>query len=245
LHSPAQIADNRPVVFTEVENRAPASRYTFKPSPYSSHSMLLASLPESGEGRSVLDVGCASGYLAGILAERGFRVTGIDAPGRAAAFPTTCSLIETDLDSGLPRLPGFDYVVCGDILEHLREPARMLGNIARVLAPGGRLIASLPNSGHAYFRWNVSLGRFPQHDRGLFDRTHLHFYTWQGWRDLFAGGGFEIESVRSSGVPVGLALPRLSETLLVRILERLSYESARLWKTLFAYQFIVVARHAG
>ena len=216
--------------------------YQFKASPYSSHSLLLAGLPKDGGGRRVLDVGCAGGYLGAILAARGYRVTGIDSPGARAGFPESIELVEADLDLGLPRLPcQFDIVICADVLEHLRQPAAMLGDLRRALADGGRLVASLPNSGHLYFRANVLMGRFPAHDRGLFDRTHLHFYTWRGWVDLFTEAGFHIESLRCSGVPIGLALPKWDGSAAMRVLERLSYVSARLWKKLFAYQFIVTA----
>ena len=179
-------------------------------SPYSSHSLLLGSLPEDGAGRRVLDVGCAGGYLGVILVARGYRVTGIDSPGaRRAGFPDSIELVEADLDLGLPPLAGrFDFIICADVLEHLRRPDRMLRDLHGALADGGRLAASLPNSGHAYFRWNVLTGRFPAEDRGLFDRTHLHFYTWRGWVDLLAAAGFRIETLRCSGVPIGLALPR-------------------------------------
>lgn len=222
---------------------ATAAPYQFKESPYSSHSLLLASLPPSGNGRRVLDVGCAGGYLGAILADRGYRVTGIDSPGAASAgCPESVELLERDLDLGLPPLNGrFDLVICADVLEHLRRPAELLRELHGVLAPGGRLILSLPNSGHAYFRWNVLMGRFPAEDRGLFDRTHLHFYTWQGWLDLLRATGFRVETLRSSGVPIGLALPKWEGSAAVRMLERMSYESARWWKTMFAYQFIVTA----
>jgi len=221
--------------------------YQLKPSPYSSHSLLLASLPADGAGRRVLDVGCAGGYLSELLASRGYRVTGVDSPGaRHAHFPEAVELLEADLDLGLPRALSltpdrFDFVICADVLEHLRQPAGMLRDLRGLLATGGRLIASLPNSGHAYFRWNVMLGRFPAHARGLFDRTHLHYYTWRGWVDLFGSAGFRIETVRCSGVPVGLALPQWRDAAPVRALERLSYESARWWRKMLAYQFIVTA----
>jgi SAM-dependent methyltransferase len=220
-----------------------AAPYRLKGSPYSSHSLLLSSLPASGDGRRVLDIGCAGGYLGAILASRGYRVTGIDSPGAARiGFPDSIDLLEADLDRGLPPLTGrFDFVICADVLEHLRRPALLLRDLRTVLAAGGRLAASLPNSGHAYFRWNVLTGRFPADDRGLFDRTHLHFYTWRGWLDLFHAGGFRIETLRCSGVPIGLALPKWEATAAVRALERLSYESARCWKKMFAYQFIVTA----
>lgn len=217
--------------------------YQFKASPYSSHSLLLDSLPQVGAGRRVLDVGCAGGYLGVILAARGYRVTGIDSPGaRRAGFPESIELVEADLDLGLPPLAGrFDYIICADVLEHLRRPDGMLRDLRSALADGGRLAASLPNSGHAYFRWNVLRGRFPAHDRGLFDRTHLHYYTWRGWVDLFAAVGLRIETLRCSGVPIGLALPQWEGSAVVRTLERMSFESARWWKKMFAYQFIVTA----
>lgn len=222
---------------------AATAPYQLKDSPYSSHGLLLACLPPDGAGRRVLDVGCAGGYLGVILAGRGYRVTGIDSPGAArGGFPESVELFEADLDLGLPALAGrFDYVICADVLEHLRRPVRLLRDLRAVLAGGGRVVASLPNSGHAYFRWNVLRGRFPAHDRGLFDRTHLHFYTWRGWLDLFTAAGFRVETVRCSGVPVALALPKWEGSAAVRALERVSYESARWWKEMFAYQFIVTA----
>jgi SAM-dependent methyltransferase len=219
---------------------APA-RYQFKPGPYSSHALVLREFPRQGDGRRVLDIGCAGGYLAEMLGQRGFCVTGIDLPG--TPHPSGMHFVAADLERGLPALEGsFDYIICADVLEHLREPERLLRECRERLAPGGALIASLPNSGHAYFRGQVLMGRFPQHDRGLFDRTHVQFYTWRGWVDLLARAGFLIETLHCSGVPVGLALPKWQGSVWVRALERLSYESARVWKNLFAYQFIVRAR---
>lgn len=223
-----------------------AVSYRLNSGPYTSHTLLLEALPAEGQGRALLDVGCAEGYLGEILARRGYQVTGIDLPrpGRTN-FPGSVRLIEADLDAGVPDAGRFHYIVCADVLEHLRQPGRRLAELRAMLAPGGRLLASLPNSGHAWFRWNVVLGRFPQDDRGLFDRTHLHFYTWSGWVDLFRRAGFVIEQVRCSGVPVGLALPRWNGSLAVRALERLSFLTARMWKTMLAYQFVVVARPEG
>jgi SAM-dependent methyltransferase len=218
-----------------------SSRYQFKATPYSSHLLLLDEFPERGEGRRVLDVGCAIGYLSEILAQRGFAVTSIDWPN--SPHPPTVEFAGGDLDNGLPPLRGqFDYIICADVLEHLRAPVELLKECHGRLAPGGILVGSLPNSGHFYFRWNVLMGRFPQHQRGLFDSTHLHFYTWEGWVNLLRRAGFRVESVRCSGIPVGLAFPRWKDTLVVRALEWLTFQAARGWKTLCAYQFIVRTR---
>ncbi len=220
------------------------ARYSLKEGPYSSHSLLVGSLPPQGAGRTVLDLGCAGGYLAAILAARGYRVTGVERPGGTAeTFPPEVTLIHADLDAGLPALDGrFDYVLCADILEHLRDPRRLLEQIRGVLAPGGVLIASLPNSGNLSYRLTVRAGRVPRHDRGLFDRTHLHFCMWANWVELLASAGYTLQDCRPTGIPVSLAFPRFADSLWIRAAERLSYEMARFWKTMFAYQFVVTAR---
>ena len=219
-----------------------SSPYEFKASPYSSHSLMLALCGEGG-GRRLLDVGCGPGYLSRLLAERGFEVTGVERTPPEEMGGARLRFLAADLDEGLPEdLGRYDAVVCGDVLEHLKDPGRLLRAIGGVLAPGGRLIASLPNSGNLYFRLTVLMGRFPQHERGLFDRTHLHFYVWDGWVELFRENGFEIERVQPSGIPVGLAAPSLAGSRAVRAAEWLSAVAARIWKRMFAYQFVVLAR---
>jgi len=217
-------------------------RYVLKPSPYSSHSLLLDRLTPDGPQQRLLDVGGGEGYLSCLLHERGFAVTCLAAPGTLSdGIPAAVQTLEMDLDFELNDLGSFRYIVCGDVIEHVRNPDRLLGWLRGMLEPGGRLVASLPNSGHFYFRANVLLGRFPADDRGLFDRTHLHFYTWDGWRNLFRRNGFEIESVESTSLPVGLALGLEHQHPLARFGEWVNYSLAKFWKKLFAYQFVVVA----
>jgi SAM-dependent methyltransferase len=189
-------------------------------------------------------VGCASGYLAGILADRGYRVTGVERRGGSGDhFPHNVELIEADLERGLPATLGkFAYVICGDILEHLRDPAAILEQIANVLEPDGALVTSLPNSGNLYFRLVILSGRFPQEEKGLFDRTHVRFYVWKGWHDLLAAAGFQIVRREPTGIPVGLSVPRWEGSLPIRLMEALAYWAARIRPTLFAYQFVVTAR---
>lgn len=218
------------------------SQYEFKASPYSSHSLILELCGLVGPGR-LLDLGCGPGHLSLLLAGRGFEVTGVEKSRPEISARPGLRFITGDLENGIPEGAGrFEIVLCGDVLEHLKEPGKLLCEIARVLQPEGRLIASLPNSGNLYFRLMVAIGRFPKHDRGLFDRTHLHFYVWDGWVDLFRQSGFEIETVKPSGIPVGLALPSVAGSAVVRAAEWFSYIAARIWKRMFAYQFVVVAK---
>ncbi|MBL0158495.1 MAG: class I SAM-dependent methyltransferase [Bryobacterales bacterium] len=236
------IRTQRAMPFSQLRTSRPIP-YLLKRSAHSSHAAILDAIPVVGAGRKVLDLGCSTGYLGAELATRGYEVLGVEKAGGAGrGFPSGVRLLEHDLELGIPDSVGhdFDYIVCADILEHLRDPASLLTEIANHLSPSGIVIASLPNSGHAYFRWEVLSGRFPQEDRGLFDKTHLRFYVWAGWSALFAGAGLTIETVRPTSVPVGLAYPRLPKAL-AEAFELLSVWLARIWRTLFAYQFVVVA----
>jgi SAM-dependent methyltransferase len=223
--------------------------YTFKPSAWSSHSLLLSFFPPelSRSAPQVLDVGCGDGYLGSPLAARGYQVTGLERSGGfSEAFPSNVKLIVADLEQGLPPLDEqFDRVICADILEHLRSPESLLRQLRQVMAPGAQIIASLPNSGNFWFRLNILLGRFPQEDKGLFDRTHVRFFMWDGWLRLFADAGFRIVHVEVTPVPFSLLVPPGKQSSLpVRLAESVFYGLAHIWKTLFAYQFVIVAESA-
>jgi len=96
-------------------------------------------------GKSVLDVGCAGGFMAEALAGRGAEVCGIDPAREAVAAARRHAhaaglAIRYDVGVGeaLPHPDAsFDAVVCVDVLEHVRDLPRVLGEIARVLRPGG------------------------------------------------------------------------------------------------------------
>jgi SAM-dependent methyltransferase len=216
-----------------------AHTYSYKASPHSSHSKVLERFPEPGNGKTVLDLGCGNGFLASILVRRGYAVTGLEQRGGYdEAFPSSVRLIEADLEQPLPALEPYDFILAADILEHLRFPEKLLEQLPRVLKPGGVLIGSLPNSGNLYFRLVVLSGRFPQDEKGLFDRTHFRFYTWDGWRNLLEQAGFQIRDASVTALPVSLVLP---DSLLVRMAETVCYHAARFWATMFAYQFVVAA----
>ena len=223
------------------------SPYEFKGSPYSSHSRLLEAFPARGDGRAVIDVGDGEGLLSRPLLERGYRVICVALPGSVSPHtPADVAVIEADLNRELPELEsGCSHALCGDVLEHLVDPGETLRWLAATLAPDGRLVASLPNSAHWFVRLNVLMGRFPEDDKGLFDRTHLHFYAWRNWKSLLERSGFVVESVTPTVIPFDLALPRLGRGLIVRMLEAVNFALAKAGRDLWAYQLVVVARKAG
>jgi methionine biosynthesis protein MetW len=203
------------------------------------HELLLGAV-QAGAGARVLDVGCATGYLAAELAARGAVVTGVEADPVAAAAARARGLEVVEGDAEDPatlaaagvRGP-FDAIVCGDVLEHLRAPAAVLAGLAALLAPGGRIVVSLPNIAHWTARRALLRGRFPQEDHGLFDRTHLRFFTRETARDLAAAAGLRVVAEHPAPAPLPLQsrLPALG---------RLAAPAARRRPELFALQLVLV-----
>jgi 2-polyprenyl-6-hydroxyphenyl methylase/3-demethylubiquinone-9 3-methyltransferase len=99
----------------------------------------------SPSGKLALDVGCGGGLLAEEIARLGCRVTGIDPSANSLATARTHATgagLAIDYQQGageaLPFEPGsFDIVFCCDVLEHVSSVAAVVGEIARVLKPGG------------------------------------------------------------------------------------------------------------
>jgi len=99
-------------------------------------------------GKAVLDIGCAGGFMAEAIAEKGAQVTGIDPAAEAIAAARSHakeSGLDLQYDVGVgERLPypddSFDAVVCVDVLEHVDDLQQVITEIARVLKPGGMFL---------------------------------------------------------------------------------------------------------
>ena len=153
-----------------------------------------------GPGRRVLDLGCRDGALTQAYLD-GNEVVGVDADREALAEAARRG-IETqwaDLDQPL-ELPGasFDVAVAGELLEHLRDPQRLVGEVRRVLRPGGTFVASVPNAYRLKGRLLFLLGRPPENDP-----THLQMFSAADVRRLLDGfSGPELHFVAGRLVPL-------------------------------------------
>jgi 2-polyprenyl-3-methyl-5-hydroxy-6-metoxy-1,4-benzoquinol methylase len=149
-----------------------------------------------GSNKRVLDVGCANGYLAEVLGTNGCTVSGVEYDAAAAeeARPHLDRVVVGDLETlDLPAelgTGGFDVVVFGDVLEHLRDPLPVLKQARHLLAPGGYVVISIPNVAHGSVRLSLLQGRFDYGPLGLLDETHIRFFTRDNLRVLLRGAGF-------------------------------------------------------
>ncbi|MGE3809183.1 MAG: methyltransferase domain-containing protein, partial [Gemmataceae bacterium] len=165
-----------------------------------------------GIGKSVLDIGCGEGYFAAELQKRGNRVVGVDALDRPVCAEALDDYIRADLEDGLEsvvsQLRGrtFDIILFQDVLEHVREPERLLRECRPLLRPEGKVIVSLPNVANITVRLALLLGRFQYTNRGILDRTHLRFFTRSTARQLLADHGLQIVKEKTTVMPVELAL---------------------------------------
>ncbi len=195
----------------------------------------------------VLDVGCSSGYLAeGLIKEKQCRVTGIEFNSKdaqkAEAFceKVICCDVERDIWEQQVDEHSFDVVVFADVLEHLHDPVGVLRRTKSILKDKGYIVISVPNISHVSARLKLLMGEFPVEKYGLFDSTHLHFYTRSTLIDMVSEAGFYVEQIE----PTYKILPDSTVNKILQ-LSGLTYSPlVKKWFEQtdgFAYQFIVKA----
>ena len=225
---------------------SPASRYSRAidlTDLNSAHTLGILAVPP---GSLVLDVGAADGSVARELTARGCRVWAIelDRVAARAAEPfcerVLCGDAARILADELDEACRFDVILALDVLEHLSDPAAVLGAARRFLLPHGRLVASIPNVAHAAVRLQLLEGRFTRTDVGLLDATHLHFFDRPGVHALFRRSGYVIcDELRTR--------KRLTETEIAVDVDTLPHDAVRLATEspdAETYQFIIIAAPA-
>lgn len=184
-------------------------------------------------GGSMLDCGCEDGSFTLRLAERAaiegevhgveiFEAAAVAAEGRGV------QVVRADLDRGLPYESGrFDVVHANQVIEHLHDTDGFLGEIRRVLKPGGCAILSTNNlaSWHNVVSLLLGFQPMPAHASNQVivgnplnpeagarhphaARAHWRVFAWQGLLEVCAHHGLHPERTLGVGyypLPPGLA----------------------------------------
>jgi SAM-dependent methyltransferase len=221
----------------------PDSQYEFKPFKYSSHYWILNALRGEKEPVRILDAGTASGYLGKVWRGNGHYVAGIEFDAttaeKARQFYDVFEVANLETYPFSAR-GEFDYIVFADVLEHLRDPAAALRRCLPCLKESGKIIISVPNIANWMIRLSLLFGKFDYVDRGILDRTHLRFFTSRSLRQLMKEVSCHVEEIIPTPVPVQLVLPFTGSKFFAPFHEA-HYALTRCWKSLFAYQFVIVA----
>jgi methionine biosynthesis protein MetW len=176
--------------------------YDFQPkleNPANVHRIEMDMIPD---GALVLDVGCHTGIMGEALRkEKNAKVIGIDTDTNALHVARTrlqgALLLDVEEEGWTEKLlhegySNFDVILFGDVLEHTRQPERILLHAKALLKPGGQIVVSVPNIAHWRVRFGLLFGKFEYSESGILDRTHLRFFTRGSAHVLLTSSGYTV-----------------------------------------------------
>jgi len=190
-------------------NTATDTKYRLSPinleNPSNAHDFLILL---AGTNKKVLELGPASGYLSKILRDVGCQITGIEIDPVLAkqAEQFLDKIIVGDIEElDLDKILGpkrYDVILIGDVLEHLKNPKKVLEKLHGFLNNEGYLVCSIPNIAHGSIRLKLLNGEFRYKPTGLLDETHLHFFTLDSILSMFHSSGYSITELRRVKVDI-------------------------------------------
>ena len=188
----------------------------------------------------VLEIGCSKGDTLMEISEEypNSEVYGAEISDVAVSLARNfCNAILNNIEEeNLPyNEKFFDYIIFGDVLEHLHNPAKTLQYVKRFLKSDGRLIISVPNVQHISIIKGLINGLFTYTPVGLLDSTHIHLFTYIELQRMLAECGY------NAGPIVKYTLIEISEeeNKLIDELMKMSKDSGRFMFE--AYQYVVKA----
>ncbi len=153
----------------------------------------------STDARSILEFGCGEAPLGEALKRRqSCRVVGIELDPDAAtiAKKRIDAVYRGDVREIVAILDEqFDWIIGGDIVEHLDEPWSFLTELRRIATPGGFLLLSLPNLANASVVSDLLRGRFDYVYMGLTCVGHVRFFTKSSIADMLTIAGWKVVEI--------------------------------------------------
>jgi 2-polyprenyl-3-methyl-5-hydroxy-6-metoxy-1,4-benzoquinol methylase len=152
----------------------------------------------------IVEVGCSSGALATAYLQRSPKCEyiGIELePEYAEVARSVCAEVMVDdiekMDERIFKsLFPANCWVFADVLEHLYDPWAVLRRLRGSMTATESVVACIPNAQHWSFQARLNSGLFKYEDDGLFDRTHIRWFTKTTIGELFQSSGFRIAEER-------------------------------------------------
>lgn len=203
---------------------------------------LLTMLDLEKSDLSILDIGCACGGNFIFIKEKNPKANlyGVELNPYAAEIASCFANVSNyniEKNETLFWTTKFDYIIMGDVLEHLHEPLQTLKNLKRFLKPKGCLVVSIPNVMHISVLSDLLQGKWTYQDAGILDRTHLRFFTRHEIEKMFLDIDLPIIKMAYNSVDVTPEQDNLKESLLNLPGVIKDYEQFD------AYQWVVIAQN--
>ncbi|MEN0072973.1 MAG: methyltransferase domain-containing protein [Paracraurococcus sp.] len=169
---------------------------------------LLDAAAGTGLERRVFDLGCGNGSVSAAIAERGYKVTGVDPSERGVAlgqarYPKVTLLNRSGYDDLAAEFGTFPLVTCLEVIEHVYYPRKLLKTAFDLVQPGGVLCLSTPFHGYLKNLLLALSGHLDRHFDVLEDNGHIKFFSVPTLRRLLVEAGFtEIEFHLIGRMPV-------------------------------------------
>lgn len=158
-----------------------------------SHSLILRRINPNS---TVLEFGPATGNMTRYLKEElGCKVYGVEIDPISAKIASkyTEELIVCDIENYVWFQSfqdiQFDYIIFADVLEHLKDPWKVLAKAGSLLKTNASVLTSIPNVTHSAIIMDLMQGRFQYRSVGLLDDTHLRFFSKEGVLRLLESAG--------------------------------------------------------
>lgn len=207
-------------------------------------------------GAKVLDIGCATGYMAEYLREyKNCTVAGVENnPEQAQLAQKICSVvfvgsiespeIQFQIDQYVKKESLFNCVYMSEVIEHLVDPWKILAVLPRWIHKDGCLIITTCNVAHWRMRKELMKGKWTYQEYGVLDKTHLKFFTYETFRQMLLDSDYQIieEDYKMSDINIAINLFFYSRSVTVSgLIRRLLGDSGLQWykskyRNLLAYQ---------